>query len=483
MSGHPYDEWEPVIGLEIHVQLNTESKMFGREPNQFGDEPNVNIGYVDTGQPGALPVINKAAVKKAINFGLAIGARINRTSYFDRKSYFYPDCPFNYQITQFYHPIVVGGSVETEVNGETKTFAIHHAHLENDAGKLIHFPEFAGVDFNRSGAPLLEIVSEPCMHSPKDASAYGQAVKAIMEYIDSSYCNMQEGQLRMDANISVRKKGETGLRPKTEIKNMNSFFNMELAIEAEILRQIDFYLENPREQVTSGTYRFDLERKRTILMRKKETADDYRYFPEPDLPPLVVSQAYIDELKKELPELPRSRYKRYVESLGLSPYNASILINDKKLSDDFEKGLATCKNPKAFCNWLTVEFIGRIKDSGQTLSSYGILAAHVAELVNLIEENVITGKIAKMVADDMIKAPGTPPSKIVESNKDYKPITDTSFLDTVLEQVIVNNPTSIEDYRNGKAKAFEYLIGQVMKTTQGKAPPDLVRTKLLEKLK
>lgn len=483
MSGPPYDAWEPVIGLEIHVQLNTKAKMFGPEPNQFGDEPNINIGYVDTGQPGSLPVINREAVKKAVNFGLAIDAQINLVSSFDRKSYFYPDCPLNYQITQFNNPIIIGGSVITRVEGETMTFEIEHAHLENDAGKLIHFPDFAGVDFNRSGAPLLEIVSTPCMRTPKQASAYAAAVKAIMEYIDASDCNMQEGHLRMDANISVRKKGETHLRKKTEIKNMNSFFNMELAIEAEILRQIDFYEAHPdQKEILSATYRFDLEKKKTIMMRVKESADDYRYFPEPDLPPLVLTKEFVDHLKKDLPELPRARFSRYLQDLQLSEYFALLLVNDKKLSDSFEEGLKICKNPISFCNWLTIEFIGRIKDTGKTLTELGIKATMIARLVNLIEDNVITGKIAKMVADDMLLHPEKSPEEIIAANPDYKPLTDMSAISSIIHTVLKENPSSIEDYKNGKEKAFQYLVGQVMKACKGKAPPEVVRDLILQQL-
>ncbi len=482
MSSSDYGEWEPVIGLEIHVQLNTRSKMFGCEPNQFGDEPNVNIGYVDTGQPGALPTINSEAVKKAVSFALAVGAEVNLVSYFDRKSYFYPDCPLNYQITQFYKPIMVGGEVTTEVEGKTMTFTIEHTHLENDSGKLNHFPEFAGVDFNRSGTPLMEIVSDPCMRSAKEAVAYGQAIKAIMEYIDASECNMQEGHLRMDANISVRKKGETQLRPKAEIKNMNSFFNMDLAIHAEIIRQIDFYTRNPGEIIQSGTYRFDLEKKRTILMRAKETSDDYRYFPEPDLPPLVVSQKLVDQLKKELPELPRARFTRYVETLGLSEYSAQLLVDDRSLCDEFEEGLRTSQNPKSFCNWLTVEFIGRIKDSGKTLRESGIQTAHIAELVNLIEKGSITGKIAKSVADDMVARPGTSPREIIQTNPDYTPMTDMTLVEEIVARVVKENPESIEDYKKGKEKAFQFLVGQVMKETRGKAPPEVVRDLIQKKI-
>lgn len=475
-----FSDWIPTIGLEIHAQLNTQSKLFSPEPNQFGDEPNVNIGFFDTGQPGALPVLNQKAIEKAVLFGLAVNATIHLESRFDRKSYFYPDCPANYQVTQFYKPILSGGSITVKLDSGAKTFTLDHTHLENDAGKLLHFNDFAGVDFNRSGAPLIEIVSTPCMSSPTEAAQYAQAIKAILEYTNVSDCSMQEGHLRMDANVSVRKKGETELRNKIEIKNMNSFTNMRLALEAEIVRQIHFYQENPDKTITSGTYRFDLESQKTILMRKKETADDYRYFPEPDLPPIVLTEAYVENIRSKLPELPQDRYDRYINELELSAYSASVLVNDKKLSDDFENGLQECKNPISLCNWLTVEFAGRIKESGKTVTEFGISVPHIAELVNLIEDKSITGKIAKKVADDMVQSPGTSPRDIVRKNPDYTPITDTSQIQNLVQKVLQENPESIEDYKSGKAKAFQFLIGQVMKACKGKASPELVRD-LLQK--
>jgi aspartyl-tRNA(Asn)/glutamyl-tRNA(Gln) amidotransferase subunit B len=279
MTDVHYENWEVVIGLEIHVQLSTKSKMFGTEPYHFGSEPNMDIGVVCTGQPGALPVVNKEAVHKAVQFGCAVKANVALVSRFDRKSYFYPDNPKNFQITQFDHPIVQGGMIVTEVSGETKHFKINRAHLEEDSGMLKHFTTFSGVDFNRAGVPLLEIVSEPCIHSPKEAAAYAMAIKAIMEYIEASDCNMDEGSLRMDANISVRPKGEQKLRTKVEIKNMNSFSHMEEALESEIRRQIQFYTVHPHEKIEQGTYRFDPETGKVILMRLKEQAEDYRYFP------------------------------------------------------------------------------------------------------------------------------------------------------------------------------------------------------------
>src|ERR1700722_3324332 len=460
MSDVVYENWEPVIGLEIHVQLNTKSKIFSSAPNRFGDEPNTNIGVVDTGQPGSLPVLNKEAVRKAVLFGLAIGAKISLISTFDRKSYFYPDSPRNFQITQFDNPIVIGGMVIAEVGGTSKHFLVHHAHLEDDAGMLKHFSSFSGVDYNRAGVPLIEIVSEPCMHSPKEAIAYAMAVKAIMQYLDASDCNMEEGSLRVDCNISIRPKGEQKLRNKIEIKNLNSFSNMEMAIEAEIRRQVRLYSARPHDDpakvIGKGTYRFDPDKKETILMRQKEDADDYRYFPEPDLPPIVLTESYIETLRQGLPELPHERFKRYVSDYLLPVGSAAILINEKRLADYFEAALKVCNHPKNVCNWITVEFTGRYKDTGSSLLDSGIPAEHVGKLVQMIESGVITGKIAKSVADDMVASPDQDPEQIVKANPDYQPMQDTSSIEPLVEQVLMANPQSIADFKAGKQRAFAF---------------------------
>lgn len=486
MTDISYENWQPVIGLEIHVQLNTRTKIFSPSPNRFGDEPNTNIGVVDTGQPGSLPVLNKEAVAKAVMLGCAIGAKIQLFSKFDRKSYFYPDSPRNFQITQFDQPIIEGGKVIVEIDEKEKIFDIHHAHLEDDAGMLKHFSGFAGVDYNRAGAPLLEIVSMPCMHSPKDASAFAQAVKAIMQYIDASQCNMEQGMMRFDANISVRPKGTSELRQKIEIKNMNSFHNMELAIEAEVRRQVREYESRPGEDpdkiITGATYRFDLEKKETVLMRRKEEAADYRYFPEPDLPPIVLTESFIESIRKNLPELPHARYLRYIEKLGLTKYFASILVNEKKLSEYFEEALKTCSNARGLCNWLTVEFSGRLKESGKNLWDIGITAQHVGHLVEMIDKSIITGKIAKGVADYMIANPGKDPRQIVEENPDFKPMSDVSAIDALVNQVLKENPQSIIDYKAGKDKAFNFLVGQVMKLCKGKASPNIVKDLINKKI-
>lgn len=490
MSHHSdpaHSNWEAVIGLEIHVELNTKSKLFSSAPNHFGDEPNSNITEVCTGQPGALPVLNKEAVRKAVQFGCAIDAEIAKFSQFDRKSYFYPDSPRNFQITQYDQPIVRGGTIIAEVNGEERSFAVNRVHLEDDAGMLKHFSTFAGVDYNRAGCPLIEIVSEPCLHSPSEAVAYAMAVKAILQYIDVSDCNMEEGSLRIDTNISVRPKGSTALRNKIEIKNMNSFTFMDLAIKSEIRRQIQAYLDRPdlpsEVVIEQATYRWDPERQETVLMRRKETADDYRYFPEPDLVPIILTDAYIDEIRATLPELPLQRERRYVRELRLAPHTAFALTIDKALADYFEEALATCTNGRSLANWLLVEFPGRLKDKGETALSIGIKPAYIANLVNLIEQKAITGKIAKEVADRMVDRPDQDPAMIVAADPDkYQPLTDRTEIESYVDYVLAQNGQSVADYRAGRHKALAFLVGQVMKLCKGKASPDLVNELLHAKL-
>jgi aspartyl-tRNA(Asn)/glutamyl-tRNA(Gln) amidotransferase subunit B len=477
-----YEHYEPVIGLEIHVQLNTNTKLFSRAPNHFGSEPNTNIRYTDTAQPGSLPLLNKKAVELAVRLGLAIDAKIHLYSRFDRKSYFYPDSPRNYQITQSFQKILEGGIVVADVDGVTREFQVESAHLEDDAGMLKHFGPFAGVDLNRAGVPLIEIVSTPCMRSPKEAAAYAMAVKSIMEYIEASDCNMEEGSLRIDVNISVRKKGEEKLRPKVEIKNMNSFSNMVTALDYEIRRQIRLYEENPgvpfHEVMPNSTYRFDPVEQRTVLMRKKETAADYRYFPDPDLPPLVITEKFIEDVKKNLPELPHKRFIRYTETLGLTPYSAGVLIADRALSNAFEKAIHLVKNPVSLCNWLTVEFVGRLNEDKIHFMESGIPIENVAYLVTMIENGVITGKIAKEIKEEMCRTKKHP-QEIYDQNPDFKPLSDTKEIEAIITAVLVENPESVTDYRNGIQKAFNSLVGQVMKKTKGKANPQIVNDLLL----
>lgn len=481
-----HSDWEAVIGLEIHVELNTKSKLFSVAPNHFGDDPNTNITEVCTGYPGALPVLNKEAVRKAVQFGCAIQAKVANFSKFDRKSYFYPDSPRNFQITQYDQPIVLGGTVIAEVQGEEKSFAVNRVHLEDDAGMLKHFSNFAGVDFNRAGSPLIEIVSEPCIHSPREAVAYAMAVKAILQYIDASDCNMEEGSLRIDTNVSVRLKGEKALRNKIEIKNMNSFTFMEMALHSEIKRQIQEYINHPHrphhEIIQQSTYRWDPEKQETVLMRRKESADDYRYFPEPDLVPIILTDAYIEEIRQTLPELPLQRERRYVHELGLSPHHAFVLTSEKPLADYFEQALKSCSNARNLCSWLIVEFAGRLKDTGENIISIGIPPEHLASLINLIDQGKITGKIAKSVADDMVNKPGTNPEEIVKGNPDYQPLNDQAQIEQFVDQVLAENKQSIVDYQAGREKAFAFLVGQVMKLCRGKASPSLVNELLKQKI-
>lgn len=481
-----HGKWEPVIGLEIHAELNTKSKLFSTAPNRFGDEPNCNISEVCTGQPGALPVLNKEAVRKAVLFGCAINANVAKFSKFDRKSYFYPDSPRNFQITQYDQPIVLGGTVIAEVGGEEKAFAVNRVHLEDDAGMLKHFTNFAGVDYNRAGVPLIEIVSEPCIRSAKEAAAYAMAVKAILQYIDASDCNMEEGSLRVDVNISVRLKGETELRNKSEIKNMNSFNYMEMAIESEINRQIKEYMNNPdkahHEVIGQATYRWDPEKKQVVLMRVKERAQDYRYFPEPDLVPIILTDAFIEEMRQSLPELPLQRERRYVAQLGLHPHAAFILTSDKPLADYFEECLKTCSNARSLCNWLIVEFAGRLKDTGKTMLTCGIPPKQVSKLVNMIDKGTITGRMAKDIADDLLAHPNKDCEQIVAENPDYSPVHDQNEIALLVDQVILEQPQSVADFKAGRDRAFAFLVGQVMKLSRGKASPQVVNDLLKQRI-
>jgi aspartyl-tRNA(Asn)/glutamyl-tRNA(Gln) amidotransferase subunit B len=478
------DHWEPVIGLEIHAELNTKSKLFSTDVNRFGDEPNTNLSELAVALPGSLPVLNKEAVRKAIQFGLAVRGEVQLFSRFDRKSYFYPDCPRNYQITQYDYPIVRGGSIVALVGKDEKEFSINRIQLEDDAGMLKHFSTFAGIDFNRAGVPLIEIVSEPCMHSCHEAVAYAMAIRSLLDYLDASDCNMEEGSIRFDVNISVRKKGEKGLRNRSEIKNMNSFSNLQIAIDHEIEKQIRIYEENPDKDPAlvheQSTYRFDPETNRTVLMRSKEDAEDYRYFPDPDLLPLVLKEEDIEKERVHLPELPLQKERRYANELGLSPQLCYFLTAEKKLANYFEEALKTCTFPKQLANWIAVEFIGRFKEKGISLWQSGILPSHIAELVTMIQEGTVTGKIAKSVADDMVTSIGKSPKEIVENNPSYRPFQDGEKLKEIVQEVLQENEPSVTSFLQGRDRAFAFLVGQVMKKTQGSAPPEEVNRLLKE---
>lgn len=471
--------FEPVIGLEIHAQLNTKTKLFSSSSNIFGKEPNTAIDEVSTGQPGTLPIVNKEAIKKAILFGLAIKATIAKNIHFDRKSYFYPDTPRNFQITQFETPIIQGGVIETLIDNEIKKIPISHAHIEDDSGTLKHLGSCSLIDYNRAGTPLLEIVSKPNITSAKEAYHYAVAIKSILEYLDISDANMEMGHLRIDANVSIKKIGEKKLRNKVEIKNINSFSNLEKALLIEIERQTLFYKKNPDKMIESSTFRWNLKKKTNILMRKKESSQDYRYFPEPDIPPINIDPKDLDILKKKIQELPMQRYQRYTKELNLPKENAYFLVSNKKLSDYFEEALKDTSHAKDLCNWIAVEFAGKLK---KDITQTSISPKYVAQIVNLINEKTITGKMAKKIADILIKDPKRPPIKIIEENPDFQPIKDENALEEIIDQILKENPQSIQDFKNGRKKALAFLIGKVMKVTKGKASADIVNKIILKKI-
>jgi aspartyl-tRNA(Asn)/glutamyl-tRNA(Gln) amidotransferase subunit B len=473
-------EWETVIGLEIHAQLATASKIFSPASTTFGAEANTQACNVDLGLPGVLPVLNKTAVAMAIKFGLAVGAKISPRSVFARKNYFYPDLPKGYQISQFELPVVGIGELSVEVNGETKVIGITRAHLEEDAGKSLHedFQGMSGIDLNRAGTPLLEIVSEPDMRSPEEAVAYAKKIHSIVRYIDICDGNMQEGSLRFDANISVRPMGQKELGTRAELKNLNSFRFLQKSIEFEVERQIDVIESGGK--VVQETRLYDPDKNETRTMRSKEEANDYRYFPDPDLLPLVISEAQIAEIKKQLPELPHEKAQRFQTELGLSEYDAVNLTVDKDLALYFEDMLNTTKEAKLCVNWVMGELSASLNKQTLSVSESPVSAKKLAELINRISDNTISGKIAKQVFEGMWKEQ-TDADTIIEK-QGLKQITDSSAIEGLVQTVIDNNPNQVAEYRAGKTKMMGFFVGQVMKASQGKANPAQVNTLLKDKL-
>ncbi len=474
-------ELEPVIGLEVHVQLNTKSKIFCQCSTQFGSPANTQTCPVCLGLPGVLPVLNEEVLKKAVLAGLALNCTISRYSKFDRKNYFYPDLPKAYQISQYDKPICLGGwiSVVTE-EGERK-IGITRLHLEEDAGKLIHSEDPAAnksyADYNRTGTPLIEIVSDPDMHNADEAYQYLQNLKRIMKYIDVSDCNMEEGSLRCDVNISLRPKGEQKLGQKVEIKNLNSFRHVKQAIEFEIRRQGRRISDN--EPIVQETRLWDPERGETFSMRSKEEAHDYRYFPEPDLPPVSLEEGYINEIKDTMPELPAQKRDRFMKDYALPAGDADVLISARQLADYYEMIVGAGAVPKKAANWLLSEMLARVDDP-EKIDSYIVKPAQIASLLKLIENNTISGKIAKTVFDEMVKN-GADPEKIVEE-KGLTQVTDTTAIEKAVDTVLAANPDSVNDFRNGKEKALSFLVGQVMRESKGKANPQMVNEILRKKL-
>ena len=473
--------WETVIGLETHVQLSTKTKLFSRASTAFGASPNTNVNLIDCGLPGVLPSVNKEAFYKAIRFGMAVNAQINQTSIFDRKNYFYADLPKGYQITQMDLPIVLGGSIDIQLEESVKTINITRAHLEEDAGKSIHdeYDGFSAIDLNRAGTPLLEIVSEPEISNAKEAVAYMKAMHQLVTYLDVSDGNMAQGSLRCDANVSIRKKGVKELGTRTEIKNINSFKFIEKAINFEIKRQIKILEDG--EKVTQETRLYDSSKDETRPMRSKEFANDYRYFPEPDLLPVIISDQEIQNIRDEFPELPKEKEARYQGELGLSEYDSQIISSSKSMADFFDASVEKTKNYSLLSNWLIGEISAYLNKEQIEIHESKLTADNVAILINRIDDQTISGKIGKSIFEEMCLS-GSTPDEIIES-QGLKQISDDGAIEEIIMTVINENPSQVEAYLGGKEKLFGFFVGQVMKLTEGKANPKAVNSILKEKLK
>jgi aspartyl-tRNA(Asn)/glutamyl-tRNA(Gln) amidotransferase subunit B len=474
-------EWEPVIGLEIHAQLSTQSKAFSGAATQYGAEPNTQACAVDIALPGVLPVFNQEAARMAVKFGLAIGAHVNRTSVFARKNYFYPDLPKGYQISQYEIPVVAKGQLSIDVDGEEKVIGITRAHLEEDAGKSLHedFRGMTGIDLNRAGTPLLEIVSEPDLRSAKEAVAYMKKLHQLVVYLGICDGNMQEGSFRCDANVSVRRKGDAKLGTRCEIKNVNSFRFVEKAIEHELERQIDVI--EGGGSIVQETRLYDADRDETRSMRSKEEAMDYRYFPDPDLPPLVLDEEFVREVEKTLPELPDAKRARFMSQYGLNRYDAGVLTASKAMSEFYEATVHESQgDPKIVANWIAAELSGYLNRDNKDIAQSPVTAQMLAGLIQRISDNTISGKIAKEVLEAMWAGEGD--ADAVIAKKGLKQITDSGAIEKVIDEVIAKNPKQLEQYRAGKEALFGFYVGQVMKATGGKANPAQVNELLKKKL-
>ncbi|MCB8889686.1 Asp-tRNA(Asn)/Glu-tRNA(Gln) amidotransferase subunit GatB [Vreelandella malpeensis] len=479
-------QWETVIGLEVHVQLATRSKIFSGSSTAFGSEPNTQASAVDLGLPGSLPVLNEQAVAMAVQFGLAVHAEIPEVSVFDRKNYFYPDLPKGYQTSQMYHPIVGAGEVEITLDDDvTKRIRIHHAHLEEDAGKSLHedFQGMTGIDLNRAGTPLLEIVSEPDMRSAKEAAAYLKAIHSIVTYLGISDGNMAEGSMRCDVNVSVRPKGADAFGTRAEIKNVNSFRFVERAIAFEVERQIELIEDGGK--VVQETRLFDPERDETRSMRTKEEANDYRYFPCPDLLPVVLDQAYLDHLKTLLPELPADKRARFQNELGLSAYDANVLATSREMAEFFEEAYQVCGDAKQAANWVQGELSGALNRENLAIHQSPVSAQQLGGLIERVVDGTINGKAAKEVFQALWNGQGGSADEVIES-KGLKQVTDSGAIEAMIDQVIAESPAQVAQYRDAepdkRGKMIGYFVGQVMKASRGTANPQQVNGLLKQKL-
>ncbi|HFU7088525.1 Asp-tRNA(Asn)/Glu-tRNA(Gln) amidotransferase subunit GatB [Bacillus anthracis] len=469
---------ETIIGLEVHVELKTNSKIFSASPTEFGAEPNTQTSVIDLGYPGVLPTLNKEAVNFAMKAAMALNCEIATETKFDRKNYFYPDNPKAYQISQFDKPIGENGWIEIEVDGKKKRIGITRLHLEEDAGKSTHTADGSLVDYNRQGMPLIEIVSEPDMRTPEEAYAYLEKLKSIIQYTGVSDCKMEEGSLRCDANISLRPVGQEKFGTKAELKNLNSFTYVQKGLEHEQVRQ-------EKELLSGGiiqqeTRRYDEATKKTILMRVKEGSDDYRYFPEPDLVELYIDDEWKEAVRTSIPELPDARKARYVAELGLPAYDAHVLTLTKEMSDFFEATVADGADAKLTSNWLMGEVLAYLNKQQKELKDVALTPAGLSKMVQLIEKGTISSKIAKKVFNELIEKGGDP-EEIVKA-KGLVQISDEGTLRKVVTEILDNNEQSIEDFKNGKDRAIGFLVGQIMKATKGQANPPLVNKILLEEI-
>ena len=470
--------FETVIGLEVHVELKTDSKIFSPSPAHFGAEPNTNTNVIDLGYPGVLPVVNKRAVEWGMKAAMALNMTVARESKFDRKNYFYPDNPKAYQISQFDQPIGENGWIDIEVNGETKRIGITRAHLEEDAGKLTHKNGYSLVDLNRQGTPLIEIVSEPDIRTPEEAYAYLEKLRSIIQYIEVSDVKMEEGSMRCDANISIRPYGQDKFGTKTELKNLNSFTFVRKGLEYEEKRQEQVILSGGK--IEQETRRFDETTGTTKLMRVKEGSDDYRYFPEPDIVPMIISDEWMEEVRKTIPELPDARQRRYQEEIGLPAYDAHVLTLTKEMSDMFEKTVSLGADAKLASNYLMVDVNAYLNKVQKELSETALTAEGLAGMIKLITDGTISSKIAKKVFAELIEHGGDA-EKIVKE-KGLVQVSDSGQLLAWVNEALDNNPKSIEDYKNGRDRAIGFLVGQIMKASKGQANPQMINKMLLEEI-
>ena len=470
--------FETVIGLEVHVELKTDSKIFSPSPAHFGAEPNTNTNVIDLGYPGVLPVVNKRAVEWGMKAAMALNMTVARESKFDRKNYFYPDNPKAYQISQFDQPIGENGWIDIEVNGETKRIGITRAHLEEDAGKLTHKNGYSLVDLNRQGTPLIEIVSEPDIRTPEEAYAYLEKLRSIIQYIEVSDVKMEEGSMRCDANISIRPYGQDKFGTKTELKNLNSFTFVRKGLEYEEKRQEQVILSGGK--IEQETRRFDETTGTTKLMRVKEGSDDYRYFPEPDIVPMIISDEWMEEVRKTIPELPDARQRRYQEELGLPAYDAHVLTLTKEMSDMFEKTVSLGADAKLASNYLMVDVNAYLNKVQKELSETALTAEGLAGMIKLISDGTISSKIAKKVFAELIEHGGDAAQIVKE--KGLVQVSASGQLLAWVNEALDNNPKSIEDYKNGRDRAIGFLVGQIMKASKGQANPQMINKMLLEEI-